>query len=462
MDHMTILGKVTGALDALVLAGERYHGLLPSVLDLQSHEMPAELPPPIKGQRDGDRSYPGSNLMHDEPALLTMYGLARALDRPDYAAAADRYLERFATHCTATPNGLFPWGEHAYWDLVRDNLNPDAIHDHLRQAPLWLWEKLWAANRDCVARFAEGLDCHWVLGEPVEYSRHSQMQSFARSERHSLRSCDFARHSGFYIFDLSFAYARTRRPDFRDQISRMIDYWWPRRDRNGLLLGESRSPEGLREFRDVNAPGQTLSLGVSLLESAELLTDVDAGLSSEMRGRGATYTNGFLAAPHDLRRDVYLLGYNHVTGEVIHQAPVWGSIYGVWPACYIALTCLCGYRLAGDQRLYDWAAAVGQRYLEQPIPEGVAIPAMDAGLALGLLADLYDISGDREWLEGGFSLADTLLRVFLDGDLPRGAAGIGWYESQMGPGFLLHGLARISLLAQDKERCPLQADYTAR
>ena len=77
--------------------------------------------------------------------------------RPEYAAAADRYLERFVTHCTDTRSGLFPWGEHALWDLKRDCLgnsrhlrNPDdtggAIHDHLRQAPLWLWEKIQEFN----------------------------------------------------------------------------------------------------------------------------------------------------------------------------------------------------------------------------------------------------------------------------------------------------------------------------
>jgi hypothetical protein len=32
----------------------------------------------------------------------------------------------------------------------------------------------------------------------------------------------------------------------------------------------------------------------------------------------------------------------------------------------------------------------------------------------------------------------------------------------MGPGFLLHGLARIALLTLDRQGCPLEADYTAR
>jgi len=58
---------------------------------------------------------------------------------------------------------------------------------------------------------------------------------------------------------------------------------------------------------------------------------------------------------------------------------------------------------------------------------------------------------------------ERLVSVYFDdAPLPRGAAGIDWYESQMGPGFLLHGLARMALLAEDRTHCPLSADYTAR
>jgi hypothetical protein len=87
---------------------------------------------------------------------------------------------------------------------------------------------------------------------------------------------------------------------------------------------------------------------------------------------------------------------------------------------------------------------------------------MDAGLGLGLLADLYDLTGDTGWREGALQLAETLTGVYSDAPLPRGAAGIDWYESQMGPGFLLHGLARTALLAENRSNCLLGADYTAR
>ena len=208
-----ILNHVCRALEALIASAQPYDGLFPSVLDRATGSMPAEMPPLIPGQRAGDRVYQGCNLMHDEATLLTLYALDRALGRPDFSAAADAYLQRFATHCTDTATGLFPWGEHAYWDLAGDCIgnsyrraNPGyecaAIHDHLRQAPVWLWEKLAQFNPRCVERFAEGLDYHWVACEPREYIRHAPIDVQMRQQQESPHSCDFPRHSGFYLLGL--------------------------------------------------------------------------------------------------------------------------------------------------------------------------------------------------------------------------------------------------------------------
>ncbi|NKB68856.1 MAG: hypothetical protein GKR89_17460 [Candidatus Latescibacteria bacterium] len=467
MQAEQILAKVGRALDILIEVGDQYQGLFPSLIDRQSHRMLSELPPPIPGQRQGDRSHLGSNLIHDEAALLTLY----ALDKPHYRDAADRYLRRFATHCTDTATGLFPWGEHAYWHLGDDKVGnsglisrPDAqggaTHDHLRQAPLWLWEKLQQFDSNCVQGFADGLDFHWVEGEPAEYIRHARIEIRERLGR-GTRSCDFPRHGGFYIFDWAFAYGQSRRPELVGYIEKMLDYWWPLRDPSGQLLIESRSPETDERFYQTNAPGQTLSLGVSLLEAAPLLEDDQPELARLMRQRAAVYLGGFLAAPHDLEDGIFAITCSRA-GNRVDAMPVWGSVYGLWPVSYVALTALCGYRLSGDQGLLGWAVTAGENYRQGGLPKGVAVPAMDAGLGLGLLADLYDITGEERWLQSGLALAGELVGVYCDADLPRGAAGIDWYESQMGPSFLLHGLARIALLALEGPGCRLAADYTAR
>ncbi len=464
-----ILKKVCDSIDVLIESGKAYGGLFPSLLNLDTHRMLTELPPPIPGQRMGDRAFLGSNLMHDQHVLKIMY----ALDRNGYPEAADRYLRRFATHCTDTVTGLFPWGEHAYWHLEEDRVGDShrlavpeketgtTLHDHLRQAPVWLWEKLYGFNARCVERFAEGLDYHYKDGEPREYIRHAHVERKERLER-GPESTDFPRHGGFYILDWSFAHVKTKREDFLRQIGIMLDYWWPRRDRTGLLLSKTRCPQTSARMHNANTPPQTVSLAASLLEAAELLDGSAGGLIDRMRKRAGVYIGGFLSAPHNPDAGVFVSACRRQTNDVLSTTPVWGSVYGNWPLAYVALIALCIYRLTKDERLLNWADNAGRWYLKSPFPDEVSIPAMDAGLAVELLADLYDLTGDPYWLERGLELAGTLISIYMDGDLIRGAAGVSWYESQMVPGDLLHGLARLALLARHGDECPLEPNYTAK
>jgi hypothetical protein len=474
-DPDAILGRVTRAVDALVEAGAPYGGLFPSFLDRRTGAMLEELPPPIPGQRTGDRAFPGNNLMHDLPLLGTMYCLAEA-GRPACAAAADRYLEHWAATCTATATGLFPWGEHAFWDLRAQRIGnsyelrgPDntarTTHDHLRQAPVWFWQKLWGYKPAAVERFAEGLEFHWKRGpggEPLEYIRHAAVEERVYPPWGG-RACDFPRHGGFYLVDLAFAYGKTGRADFLAHVDRLTDYWWEKRDARNLLLIESRTPEAEAKFLDTNNPGQTLSLAISLLETAGLLEALLPDRAATMRARALGYVDGFLAAPHDVEQGIFALDSYRSTNALKRPMAIWGSVYGEWPVAYTAVNALCAYRQTRDPRLLSWARAAGRAYTQEPFPLDRQVPSLDAGLALELLADLYDQTGDGEWRAAGLALAHRLLAVYFDGAaLPRGAAGIDWYESQMGPAYLLHGLARVALLARDRSTCPLPPDYTAR
>ncbi|MBD04099.1 MAG: hypothetical protein CME24_07115 [Gemmatimonadetes bacterium] len=467
-----ILARVEAAAEALVGLGTEYGGLFPSMVDLDGVAMLERAPDPIEGQRSGDRSYRGCNLIHDEATLLTLHGLAKGRSRPDFAAAADRYVRRYATHCTETPTGLFPWGEHAFWDLDTDAIGDShrqrdptreagAIHDHLRAAPFWLWEKILQCNPACVQSFADGLHYHWTDGEPREYIRHATIEQ-RRAHPRSARSCDFPRHGGFFICDWAFAYRAEPRRRTLDEIESMLDYWWPKRDDRGLLQIESRTPEENDRFHDVNAPSQTLSLAISLLEAAPVLEASQADLAQRMRTRANAYVDAFFAAPHDLEEGVYVILSRRSTNELFQAMPVWGSVYGVWPASYVALTALLGFRHTQDTRLLEWAQSVGERYASEPLPSSVNVPAMDAGLGLGLLADLYELTSEPRWLDAALQLSARLLDVYFQRVLPAGASGIDWYESQMGPGFLLHGLARTALLSEYGTPCSLDGDYTAR
>ena len=80
-----MLDTVCDACERLARAGRPYNGLIPSLLDRDTGRMLEDKPPAIPGQREGDRSHLGSNLMHDQVLLRTMYALSDALGRADPA-----------------------------------------------------------------------------------------------------------------------------------------------------------------------------------------------------------------------------------------------------------------------------------------------------------------------------------------------------------------------------------------
>ncbi|MBD3293295.1 MAG: hypothetical protein GF393_10245 [Armatimonadia bacterium] len=466
-----LLDDVTTSLDRLIDASEPWDGLFPSMLDRQTGEMLREAPPAIDGQRDGDRAFLGSNLMHDHPTLGLMYDLDAAGAGERYARAADRYIERFAEHCTDTVSGLFAWGEHSFWQLEADEVGsghwpgePEkAIHDHLHQAPVWLWQRLWEADPGCVERFAEGLDNHWTetsAGEPLEYIRHAYISKVAHHPR-GTRSCDFPRHGGFYILDWSFAWLQTGRNDFNNQVNTMLDYWWEKRFDSGLLAIESRTENDDGRFIGKGSAFQPISLAASLLDTADLVEDADPDRAAVMRTRAETYLAGFLSAPHQPDARVFVNTCDLSEDDVDRGAACWGSVYGSSAAGGPAVLCLRSFKATGDGRLLDWARSVAEWYCETPFPSETAVPAADAGMALELLAGLCEVDGVERWREPGLKMAAEIAEVYCDGPLPRGAAGIGWYESQMLPGYLLHGIARMALM-DEKSSCPVKIDCSYR
>ena len=468
-----IISKICNAIDLMIESSMPYKGLFPSILHPKTGEMLTEKPPKIPGQRDGDRAHLGCNLIHDEPLLATMNAFAETESKPEYIEAVDRYLEHFAQNCTDTTTGLFPWGEHSFWHLIeervgcsRDPAGGAAIHDHLRQVPIWLWQKLNMFNPACVQSFADGLDYHWTEGDGLEYIRHANIDTKAHLVRGG-RACDFPRHSGFYILDLAFAWTQDQRQKTRQQIQNYTDYWWEKRDTRGLLRIESRSPKAAERFFEMNAPTQTFSLGISLLESATLIASLLPELADQMRQYGSVYIDGFLAAPHNLETREFISLCECETDRIVERMSAWGSVYGAGTSCGTGVLCLGGWRLTQNERLMTLARAIGDTYLNEKFPvdrvqtEAFKIPASDAGLTLALFADLYDITGESVWLEGGIELAETVLEVYFPETLPYGASAIDWYESQMGAACLIHGLARVALLAIHRT-CPLSSNYTAR
>jgi hypothetical protein len=482
-DASRLLEPLRRACDTLVAAAERHGGLLPSLMSLDGSRMLEELPPAIPGQRDGDRCPGGSNLMHDFPTLEAWRGLSALTGEARYAEAAERYLDAFVARCTDTPTGLFCWGEHAYWDLVHDQpgnshasrLRNNALtHDHLRKAPTWLWEALWERSPEAVSRFARGLDRHWVSDARDEYLRHAPILAPEDGPGRPAvspgigRSCDFPRHSGFYVLDLVFTHARTGEADLLDQARRFGGYWRDKRG-GGLLLSESRTPDERAADHRLFTPRQTLSLAVSLLEAADLVQPADQGLADDWRAWSRQWIDVFLALPHDPTTGGLVaslnVGDDGKPAGIRGRQSLWGSKYGQnGTASTDALLCLAASHSVKDHRLIQLAEQVGEAYRTTPMPTDPPdpMPIKDAGTALGLLVELHHVTGESHWLPAAEDLAEQAVAVFLHTPLPRGATGLEHYESQLMPGYLLQALTRLLLTLRDPQQTTMPADTSQR
>ena len=476
-----LLDRVGEALDTLSTAGQAYDGMIPSVLHRDTGEMYDDVPGRIQAQRVADRAHGGANLMYDVPLLHAMYGVSAAGEGQKYADAANEYVERFVSHCTDTATGLFPWGDHAYWHLAEDRVGnsgeyhpggyPDAdeaVHDHFRQAPPWLWERLHEVDPECVQRFADGLDYHWISGLRDAFDRHAWITKRGRKKWDPTNAgCDFPRHTGLYVLDLAVAYTYEARPATRNQLHRLLDYWWDKRTSLSWWDDVQILPTESYGRADERSPSQTRSAAISFLEAATILDDVAPDLAATARMRGDVYLHGALTAEKCAEADD------------TNTDGLWGGggPYGADPPAKAGLQYAAAWRARGDERALVRAQEIGERYLAAEPPEDgiftfeesgidiergnsgytdidnpVPLSASDAGLVVELLADLYDATGEERWRDRGLELAGTFSEVFFDdAPLPRGAAGIDWYESELGTGTLLHGLARIALLVRDEQ-----------
>ncbi len=464
-----LLEIVTACGDLLIEQGRDRYGpvrspLFASVLSVAGRQIPMSRPPDIPGQRPGDRAYGGGNLLHDLPLLGLFYALGRRPGYERFAEAADAYLRWFLDNCPNPATGLFPWGEHTYWHFFYEREWSeydfgvgDHLHDHLRQAPVWFWERVWALAPRRVLDFANGLHWHIIDEATFEYNRHAYVNRPARLTP-GPRSCDFPRHGGFYILDWIFAYTRSGQRHFLDWAERMDRYHQEHMDpRFQALLIETRTNDP--RFAQFSG-AQQLSLAFSLLEAADLLVE-DPAVAERFRRHAGLYIDGYLRMPHRPAEGVFASATDRRDNTFRAAHRVWGSVYGGGALASVGLICAGLRRLTGRADLLDLAAAAAATLRRTPFPGDTPVPAIDLGLAVGLATDLFDLTGSPEFLEQARHHAGAALRHYWADGLFRGAANHPAYDSQMGVAYLIQALARLGLLEAGEDGA-LPADYTAR
>ena len=425
-----------GCIDTLIAEGTDRYGaehspLFSSILDLKTHGLPEKAPPLLRGQRQADRAFPGCNVQHDLFTLLVMYHLSRLTGQHHYAQAADAYLEFFLRRCASAGNGLFPCGEHAFWDFKKEAVGGLPIHEDLGSIPVEFLERLWEINPRAVEKHVRGLQRHFLEGDAWIWNRHAHILK----DQRPTTPADFPRHGGFYIYQWAFLYTKVKDPQ---------------------LLDWAKKTAGRR----TGWPHSVASMGISMLRANQILGE-DKIQEFETIGRECLkllvedpkddFRNGI--ANMYVRLEKIRLEHKQVEKDLSR------TTYGFWDMLYagsggygfvgserLAIMCLDIHRIVDSPKHLQVAKDICEFYLTHPRPSKNGItPGKIAGL-IAMALDLHDLTGEAKYLEYARENADFAVKELYADGLFRAATGTEYYEAANGVGPLLLELLRLHLI----------------
>lgn len=397
------------------------HPLFGGVVDPQAKRTMISLTPPPPGVRTTDFNWCGNNLMHDIPLVECMIALTRLTGEAGYDAAVDEMLKFYGANCAHPETGLFGWGEHGQWSYADSEILPCTftgglkayrehgwmVHDHLRCAPPWFWDRLWKHHPQAVVRFAHGLNGHIVDEKTFEHNRHASLTGkWWRDPKNPDmdKGKDFARHAGFFILDCLFAASRSDDRSLVDWSRRKLQWHMGRRLANGIVSGCARTAEE-------NAEGQHDSFSLSVLEAAELFPEGSAeraefaAAALELLDARVRQKRGgevqLPAVPCDGR--IWRTGYFRKTDKAFALPP--GNIFHMI------------HQRTGSQWHADSLVAAARWLVRELLPPPVNVP-VTAGVFhqfIELLIAAHKIAGDPAFMTMAAQVADWAIQT-LDAD----------------------------------------------
>ena len=448
------LGYVTSFLNTMIEKGTDRYGevhspMFAGMLYLDTHEHPGTYLPSIPGQRLIDRPFYGGNLAHDRPLLEAMEYVSEYTGDARYREAAHAYLRFFLDNCTDTPTGLWPWGEHVYWDFYRDqHSEPNTNHEAEGASPFSFWETAWEMNPDAVLGQASGLINHIFDLETFAFNRHAGINRVLPDPRpEGMEGLDFQPHGGRYMRIWAFAYSKSGDDTYYGWIERMADYWEDvRLEDSGMLpvLSQYASRPALRP-----SVGGTLAAGLAMLESAELLEETE--LADRLRSQGTEYLEIVAADDATPPEEVgFDSGYGGVSilSRQIDDRPITTFVGNA--------TQMLAYRLTGDERHLDAAREVAESYAAvDEVPQYDHLRAGVFGQLIHMMLDMYEFEPEERWLEAAEMYGRAAVEGFYSNGLFRGATDQWIYDSHLYPASLVHGLVRLhSVVEQEDTTAP--------
>jgi hypothetical protein len=176
----------------------------------------------------------GSTLYWDQPLLVAAHNLTRATSDPRYAGAARAYVAAFLEHCVS-PEGVYQWGNHMYYDAYRDAVVKFSGGHHELRPISPAWELFWRERGEQCLDYIRKMSRRHVYDEETGgFNRHDDGK----------RGHAFLEAGGVLVEALAWAYSRTREPALLERALRIPSYSYGHRNpKTGLIPND---PDGGR------------------------------------------------------------------------------------------------------------------------------------------------------------------------------------------------------------------------
>ena len=407
--------------------GEVHSPMFTSILDLETRTHPRATThpnmeiPTIYGQRAHDRADMGGNLQHDAMAIMAAHYVTEITGDERYRQIARDYVQFFLDNCTDTPTGLWPWGEHAYWDFFENGLGRE--QHHLLCKPLDFYELAYELNPDAVIGLCDGLINHVTDLETFMYNRHADVTVVLPDPRpEGLAALDFANSGSRYLRLWAYAYSTTGDEKYLDWCNNLLDHLeWSRVDGDGALPGLSLRTTDTRGYHGPSY-ANTMLVGVSLLEYAPLLGDTATAERFRELGEEFLALVAERSLPDPDRQPIFHNGRGMGGGKA-HWAHV--------------------YRVTGNEYFLEAARNIAAPYLHlQEMPD-IPMKVQSFAVPIDLMMDMYELDGDAAYLEAAERYARIAIETLYYNGLFRATPDTWYQDSHTGTATLVYALVRL-------------------
>jgi hypothetical protein len=218
--------------------------LLASYCNIIDKDFPSSLPD-LENYRNTDRTPNGTNVLYDQDLFRLLYLLSFISNDSTFINAANDGLT-FIMQNRNERTGFIPWGEHIYWDLMKDHPDGKAPWHEL-SSPLAFFDLLMNADPSGTLDYSNRLWRHQIHDRSTgEFSRHANFYQHG-----PLKGKEFPRHGGIYIRTWAESYYYTGNSNFLRYISTLLGYYERQFDHLGYIPHTTTQINELRPMQNL-------------------------------------------------------------------------------------------------------------------------------------------------------------------------------------------------------------------